>query len=82
MYRPVYNKIQIIKNSNSEPLYLLLDDIVSDNILTYSFGRFLGRGSPTYGIEIFSQSEEAMVLPGIGPHLNETAASHHVLKTC
>lgn len=55
---------------------------MSDTILTYSFGRFLGRGSPTYGIEVFSQSEEAMVLPGIGPHLDETAASHHVLKTC
>jgi hypothetical protein len=50
--------------------------------LTYSFGGFLGRGSPTYSVEVFSQSEEAMILPRIRPHLYEAAASHHVLKAC
>jgi hypothetical protein len=52
------------------------------HILTYSFGSFLGSGSPAYSVEVFSQSEETMILPRIRPHLYETAAGHHVLKTC
>jgi hypothetical protein len=82
VYRTAFNKTQVIKSSNLEHLYLLLGDIVSDALLTNSFGRFLGGGSPTYGVEVFRQSEEAMVLPGIRPHLYETATSHHVLEAC
>jgi hypothetical protein len=54
---------------------------INFRVLTNGFGGLLGRGRPLDGAEVLRQGEKAVVLARVGPHLDQTAASHHVVQT-